>query len=720
MSRVIMLIPTSIDVSLNSISLGLSYAIKQKGISLSLFKPIGLPILDNKKFESTVHKTMFNDSIIRPCNPPLSMNYVEYLLSSNQQNVLIDKIVTCYHENIQESNIVLIEGLILTSKQQFTMMLNNEIAWAFNAEIILVLELSNYSAEYINKLINLVCLNFGDSQNKNTIGIIVNKINAPINKQGQIYSNLLELFENDNTENNATMDQYSLFKNSSLPILGYIPWNFDLTAVRAIDIARHLDALIIQEGTIYTRRVKSVVFCTYGFPNILENFKPGSLLIIPADRFEMLIAACLAALNGIEITAILLTDGCEIELHIRHLCERALKTGMSIFSVKTNIWQTALNLQNFSLGIPPDDHCRMEKLQHYIASYIDVDWIKSLSNVSKKPRRLSAASFRYHLNTLARQAKKCILLPEGDEERTIQAASICAKRGIAKCILLGDPEQIKHVAKKHNVELCKTIKIIDPSMIRREYVNRLMELRKAQGMTRSMACEQLEDNVMLGTLMLEQGKVDGLVSGAVHTTTHTIRPSLQLIKPISQKSLLVSSIFFMLLPEQVLIYGDCAINPNPSAEQLAEIAIQSADSAVAFGIEPYVAMISYSTGNSGAGNDVDKVRKATQLAKNKRPNLMIDGPLQYDAAILSDVASLKAPNSPVAGKATIFIFPDLNTGNTTYKAVQRSTNIISIGPMLQGMRKPVNDLSRGALVEDIVYTIALTAVQSKQMEGYKS
>ena len=224
-----------------------------------------------------------------------------------------------------------------------------------------------------------------------------------------------------------------------------------------------------------------------------------------------------------------------------------------------------------------------------------------------------------------------------------------------------------------------------------------------------MAQEQLEDNVVLGTMMLERDEVDGPVSGAVHTTANTIRPPLQLIKTAPNSSL-VSSVFFMLLP------GARRLRPDPTAEQLAEIAIQSADSAAAFGIEPRVAMISYSTGNSGAGSDVEKVREATRIAQEKRPDLVIDGPLQYDAAIMEDVAKSKAPNSQVAGRATVFIFPDLNTGNTTYKAVQRSADLISIGPMLQGMRKPVNDLSRGALVDDIVYTIALTAIQASQAQ----
>lgn len=263
------------------------------------------------------------------------------------------------------------------------------------------------------------------------------------------------------------------------------------------------------------------------------------------------------------------------------------------------------------------------------------------------------------------------------------------------------------------------LQILDPENLIDKYVKPMVERRKGK-LDELQAHEQLKDTVVLGTMMLYLGEVDGLVSGAVHTTANTVRPAFQLIKTAPQYSL-VSSIFFMLLPEQVVVYGDCAINPDPTAEQLAEIALQSAQSAKAFGIEPKVAMISYSTGSSGEGADVDKVRQATEIAKAKAAEmgmagLLIDGPLQYDAASVASVAKSKAPNSPVAGQANVFIFPDLNTGNTTYKAVQRSANVVSIGPILQGLNKPVNDLSRGALVEDIVYTIAVTAVQAASSE----
>lgn len=338
-------------------------------------------------------------------------------------------------------------------------------------------------------------------------------------------------------------------------------------------------------------------------------------------------------------------------------------------------------------------------------------FFKDLCQPSTGIAKLSPPAFRHKLTQLAIAANKCIVLPEGDEPRTVKAASICAEKGIARCILLADPASVAKVAAEQGVELGVGVEIVDPAAVRENYVARLVELRKSKGLTVEQAREQLADNVVLGTMMLEANEVDGLVSGAVHTTANTIRPPFQIIKTNPGCSI-VSSIFFMLLPDQVLVYGDCAVNPNPTAEQIAEIAIQSADSAKAFGLDAKVAMISYSTGSSGMGPDVEKVTLATKLAQEKRPDLLIDGPLQYDAAIMPEVAKSKAPNSKVAGQATVFIFPDLNTGNTTYKAVQRSSDLVSIGPMLQGMRKPVNDLSRGALVDDIVYTIALTAIQA--------
>ncbi|MGD8105400.1 phosphate acetyltransferase [Pantoea sp. FN0302] len=714
MSRTIMLIPTGTSVGLTSVSLGVIRAMERKGVRLSVFKPIAQPRAGGNTPDQTTTIIRKNSSI--PAAEPLQMSRVESLLGSNQQDVLMEEIIARYHANTQDAEVVLVEGLVPTRKHQFASALNYEIAKTLNAEIIFVTALGNDSPAQLKERIEVTQSSFGGSKNKNITGVIINKLNAPVDEQGRTRPDLSEIFDDSTKASVANIDPSQLFANSPLPVLGCIPWSFDLIATRAIDMCRHLNARVINEGEIQTRRVKSVTFCARSLPHMLEHFRPGSLLVTSADRPDVLVAACLAAMNGVEIGAILLTGGYEIDDRIYKLCARAFQTGLPVFMVETNTWQTSLSLQSFNLEVPSDDTQRIEKVQEYVASHISSDWIESLTATSERSRRLSPPAFRYQLTELARKAGKRIVLPEGDEPRTVKAAAICAERGIAHCVLLGNPDEIQRVAAAQGVELGKGIEIIDPEVARANYVARLVELRKNKGMTEVVAQEQLEDNVVLGTMMLERDEVDGLVSGAVHTTANTIRPPLQLIKTAPNSSL-VSSVFFMLLPEQVLVYGDCAINPDPTSEQLAEIAIQSADSAAAFGIEPRVAMISYSTGNSGAGSDVEKVREATRIAQEKRPDLVIDGPLQYDAAIMEDVAKSKAPNSQVAGRATVFIFPDLNTGNTTYKAVQRSADLISIGPMLQGMRKPVNDLSRGALVDDIVYTIALTAIQAAQAEA---
>ena len=714
MSRTIMLIPTGTSVGLTSVSLGVIRAMERKGVRLSVYKPIAQPRSGKDSLDQTTLIIRKNSAI--PAAEPLQMSHVESLLGSNQQDVLMEEIIARYHANTKDAEVVLVEGLVPTRKHQFASALNYEIAKTLNAEIVFVMSLGNDSPAQLKERIELTQSSFGGSKNKSITGVIINKLNAPVDEQGRTRPDLSEIFDDSNKASVANIDPKQLFANSPLPVLGCVPWSFDLIATRAIDMCDHLSAEVINEGDIQSRRIKSVTFCARSLPHMLEHFRPGSLLVTSADRPDVLVAACLAAMNGVEIGAILLTGGYQIDEPIRKLCERAFATGLPVFMVKTNTWQTSLSLQSFNLEVPADDTERVERVQEYVASHIDSEWIESLTAASERSRRLSPPAFRYQLTELARAAGKRIVLPEGDEPRTVKAAAICAARGIATCILLGNPEEIQRVAAVQGVELGKGIEIVDPEVVRENYVARLVELRKSKGMTEVVAQEQLEDNVMLGTMMLERGEVDGLVSGAVHTTANTIRPPLQLIKTAPGSSL-VSSVFFMLLPEQVLVYGDCAINPDPNPEQLAEIAIQSADSATAFGIDPRVAMISYSTGDSGAGSDVEKVREATRIAQEKRPDLVIDGPLQYDAAIMADVAKSKAPNSPVAGRATVFIFPDLNTGNTTYKAVQRSADLISIGPMLQGMRKPVNDLSRGALVDDIVYTIALTAIQSKQADS---
>lgn len=710
MSRTLILIPAGPGAGLTSITLGVIRALEQQGMRLSLFKPVtqSLSGLSHPDHTSSIVKS--NSAI--PTTDSLTIHYAEQQIGRGQQDVLMEEIIARFQPLKTHSDVVLIEGLVPNNSHPFIPSFNYDLARTLNAEIILVMAPGADNAAQLGERIALLQGDGAEPTVRPSIsGIIFNKLNAPVDDQGRIRPDLSEMFDDNTPAISHFLQPDDLVKLSPIPVIGCIPWSLDMIAVRAIDLACHLNAEVINSGELMQRRIRSVTFCARSLPNMVDLFKPGALLVTSADRPDVLVAACLAAMNGVEIGAILLTGGYSIDSTIQSLCQQALQTGLPLFLVQTNTWQTALNLRRFSFEIPVDDLRRIEQVQEYVASHIESQWVHSLREASSLKQLLSPPAFRFQLTELARKAKKTIVLPEGTEPRTIKAAVICTEKQISRCVLLGNREEILRIAATHSLHLTDEINILDPQQVREHYVDRFVELRKNKGMTGLIAREQLQDNVVLGTLMLEAGEVDGLVSGAVHTTANTIRPALQLLKTAPGSSL-VSSIFFMLLPRQVLVYGDCAINPDPDAEQLAEIAIQSADSAKSFGIEPRVAMISYATGSSGTGSDVEKVREATKLAKALRPDLVIDGPLQYDAAIMEDVAKSKAPDSQVAGRATVFIFPDLNTGNTTYKAVQRSANLISIGPMLQGMRKPVNDLSRGALVDDIVYTIALTAIQA--------
>lgn len=704
MPHKIMLIPVGSNAGLTSVSIGLLHACQQKGIKVGHFKPISQPSRN-----SLSAKNQTNDAIVFAQNTnSVSLSYVEGKMGDGQHSVVLEEIVANYNEFEKDYDVVIIEGVVPTTRQPYAGRINRDVAQALTSDIVLVASPGNDSAEDFEDRLEVSAETYGGINSKQIIGCVINKLNSPAQDEYGL------LPKDESEESNFDLHDFTdldIFKGRDFDLLGTIMWEMDLIAPRVCDISNYLEAKVINAGDMEHRRFRNVAFCARTVANLMGYLVPGRLIVTPGDRTEIIIAACLSALNGTKLGGLILTNGFEPSKEVWDLCKQALDAGLPVLSVPWDTWQTSRHIMSFNPEIPKDDVQRQEKVKQHIADSLSGQWLEKLAAKNNSYNLLSPPAFRHKLTELSRQANKLIVLPEGTDIRTIKAAAICCERKIARCQLIGNKAEILRIAEQQGISLPDSLLISEPELIRDDYVAPMVELRKNKGLTEVVALRQLEDNVVLGTMMLQMGQVDGLVSGAVNTTANTIRPALQLVKTAPGSSL-VSSVFFMLLPDQVLVYGDCAINPEPNAEQLADIAIQSADSAKAFDIEPRVAMISYSTGTSGHGADVEKVAKATEIAKAKRPDLIIDGPLQYDAAIMENVAKKKAPNSPVAGKATVFVFPDLNTGNTTYKAVQRSADLVSIGPMLQGMNKPVNDLSRGALVDDIVYTIALTAIQA--------
>lgn len=705
------LAPTSAGTGLTSVCLGLVRALDRLGVHVAFCKPISQSL--NIKNELDATDLLIHQTIGAQARPPISLTDAKKAIASGNMDKLLEQVIEIYNACAEKADVVVIEGLIPLRSEAYITRLNQEIARAIGSEVILVAAKNDDRSYQLDERIRMTANLYGGPRASHVLGCIINKVGAPQTEaQALIASEEPDEQEVIEPDRSRIMRKLAVFSEPGFLCLGAIRWNPALIAPRTLDVARYLNADILHEGHIQERRVHTITLTARTVPNMLHTLKAGALVVTPGDREDIFLASCMAVLNGVPLAGIILTGEIAMDERVSKLCRSALNTGLPIMQIKHNTWTTAQILTQMSTEVPADDPNRMEMVMDAVAADLDDYWLAARARLPRE-RRLSPPAFRHMLVEKARQAKARIVLPEGEEPRTIQAAIACHEQGIANTVLIGDPEQIAQTAQSLGLVLPASIEIMDPTKTRHKYIEALVEMRKHKGLTAPMAEAQLEDSVVLGTVMLALNEVDGLVSGAVHTTANTIRPALQLIKTKPGSSL-VSSIFFMCLPDQVLVYGDCAVNPDPTAEELADIAIQSGDSARAFGIDPRIAMISYSTGISGTGTDVDKVREATALVKQKRPDLVVDGPLQYDAASVDSVGRSKAPGSPVAGRATVFIFPDLNTGNTTYKAVQRSAQVVSIGPMLQGLRKPVNDLSRGALVEDIIYTIAITAIQATQ------
>ncbi len=702
MSHAFMLVSTGAGAGLTTVSLGMVRALDRMGIHTAFFKPVAQLHDGDRGPERSTHLIEHITGIKSP--HPIDLRRATAMLGAGNDDLLMEEVVAAFRQCAKDADVVVIEGLVADSHAGYATRLNSAIAHALDAEVILVGKPESDLEGYID----IAATAFTDANGTALIGTVLNKLGTPIDGHNVMPGQ--PMTEEERQQNmNAERSMLDMLRAKPFHYLGGIPWSTPLVAQRMSDIAAYLDANILLAGELETRRVQRIELCARTVANTLIAHHPHTLLIFPGDRDDVFIAACMSAMNGVPLAGILLAGEMTPGEGVMGLCAQALQTGIPVLQVDGTSYHTAARLAQMPTEVAADDYELIEQAMDYVADHLDVDWLRARCAIERKPR-LSPAAFRHQLIQQAVQAGKRIVLPEGEEPRTVVAACQCQERGIARCVLLGEPDKVRQIAASQGVEL-NGIEIVDPATVRERYIEPMVSLRKHKGLNTQMAEDQLQDNVVLGTMMLALDEVDGLVSGALHTTANTVRPAFQLIGT-SESARLVSSIFFMCLPDEVVVYGDCAINPEPDAEELADIAAQSADSAERFGLEPRVAMISYSTGESGHGSDVDKVRDATALVRLLRPELVVDGPLQYDAAAVASVGKSKAPKSRVAGKANVFVFPDLNTGNTTYKAVQRSAHVVSIGPMLQGLKRPVNDLSRGASVEDIVYTIALTAIQA--------
>ncbi|WP_455210665.1 phosphate acetyltransferase [Kaarinaea lacus] len=481
------------------------------------------------------------------------------------------------------------------------------------------------------------------------------------------------------------------------------------------DIAQALDAICLYgDPDTLNREVFNYKVAAMLLPEFLNYVEANSLIITPGDRSDIILGSLMSYPSRAypQISGLLLSGDLQPSKEVMQLIDGLGTVPVAVLSVPTDTFTTAMNVNAVTATLSADNERKIAAALGVIETSIDTEELLQRITISRSTR-VTPLMFEYELIRKARAQRQHIVLPEGTEPRILLASEILTVRDVAKITLLGDPGEVRTKIDELGLHLDE-VNIIDPqqSELRQRFANTYYELRKHKGISREMAFDAMADVSYFGTMMVYHDLADGMVSGSIHTTQHTIRPSFETIKT-KPDAKIVSSVFFMCLEDRVLVFGDCAVNPSPDAEQLADIAIHSALTAQKFGVEPRIAMLSYSTGKSGKGEAVDKVRQATALVQQRRPDLKIAGPIQYDAAVDASVAKTKLPGNEVAGNATVFIFPDLNTGNNTYKAVQRSANALAIGPVLQGLNKPVNDLSRGCTVPDIVNTVAITAIQAQ-------
>ncbi len=667
--------------------MGLISMLKQEVQHIALLKPI---VSNTKEYGEDID--FFTNYFKLKQNPNnsygISVDRIKKEIAKDKIEYIYQTLLEQYENLLNGYDFVLCEGVQSLELEEFLDFdINFEIAKNLQIPVIEIINGYQERFETIEDNINYI-INQSQKENVQLLGIFVNRISK---------------------------DMLSRLKDIDVRVpLFLLPEIEKLNKPTLLDIIKQTNAkLITTDRGMLERVVEQTKIATMMLDNYLNYLENGDLIIVSGDRSDIIVGTFVANLSNYypSITGIVLTGGIIPNANIRKLLEGTNIPALPILALHTNTQESVLLLEKVSPQITTDSHQKIALANGVFSEYIDLNLLKRHLSLPQ-PRYMTPIRFTHMLYTKAKLSKSNILLPESEDERVLRAVDRVLKLGLCHITLLGDPIEIKNKSNLLGLDLAMAT-IINPkkSPYREEFIETFYNLRKNKGILKAMAQELMSRTSYFATMMLYLGHVDGIVSGATHTTRETIKPAFEIIK--TQKGVnIISSVFFMLVNNRVLVYGDCAINPNPSSQELAQIAINSANIAKSLGIEPKIAMLSYSSGNSGIGEDVERVREATQIVKQKEPTLLIEGPIQYDTAIDKKVANQKMPNSKVAGEATVFIFPDLNTGNNTYKAVQRSADAIAIGPILEGLNKPVNDLSRGCLVEDIINTIAITAIQA--------
>jgi phosphate acetyltransferase len=679
------------------IAFGLINMLLSKTQRVGYFKPI---IAQEDAEKKDPHIDALLDYFNLPINYADTFAFTRQEVLGQQQtenrSAVIDTIISKYKKAEENYEFTVIEGSdFLGEGTAFEFESNVLIAKNLAAPVLIVITGEQKStAQVVNTSVNIY-RNF-HSRDVQVLGVVVNMVTR---------------------ENEEDVRQLLLAQLPAEVMVTVIPMETGLQSPTMKEITDSLSANVLFGENLMANQVDNFVTGAMMLPNFLNHIKENVLIVTPGDRGDIIIGALQAnqSTNYPKVAGIVLTAGSIPDQPVMKLIE-GLQTVIPIISVTKGTFETSNAIGLIHSRITKENKKKIELAIQIFEKYVD---LKGLDDriITFKPEGITPHMFQYKLVKRAKSIKKHIVLPEGNDDRILRAAARIVSQDLVELTILGDPTEIGLAIKRLGINLdLGIVHVVNPKNSDHydDYVQTLYELRKNKNVNLEMARDMMTDVSYFGTMMVYKGHADGMVSGAAHTTQHTIRPALQFIKTRPGVSV-VSSVFFMCLPERVAVFGDCAVNPNPTATELAEIAISSAESSIRFGIEPRIAMLSYSSGSSGAGEDVERVREATAIVKERRPDLKIEGPIQYDAAVDPSVGQQKMPGSEVAGKASVLIFPDLNTGNNTYKAVQRETGALAIGPMLQGLNKPINDLSRGCTVDDIFNTVVITAIQCQEV-----